>query len=178
MRLQGPTSSRRRAFTLVELLVVLGIIAVTTAVVTPNVGRGLRGMRVRQAALTLAAHIRYGQMLSVEKERPARVVLDSEGRGYRVELALNLLGVEFGPGPGVGREGVGLPEGVDIGRMDFSLTLDGRKNVLLFDPSGEWSAGTMELTDGERTFRVVVGGALGEVDTVEVAGEGAVTGGE
>jgi hypothetical protein len=60
--------------------------------------------------------------------------------------------------------------------MDFSLTADGRKDVLLFDPGGGWSAGTVDLTDGERTFRVVVGGSLGEVEVVDVSGDGAASG--
>ena len=160
-----------RAFTLVELLVVLAIIAIIAGVAAPNLRGSLKGMRVRQAALTLAEHVCYAQMLAVEKERPTRVVIDAEHRGYRVELADNLLGLDFQPAPGVSEGSISLPEGVDFEGIEFGLAPDGEKDILWFEPAGVWSTGRLRLTDGTRTFLVRIGKALGRVEVFDLHGQ-------
>lgn len=167
MRTTG--SSIARAFTLAELLVVLAIIAVVAGMVAPYVSGSLAGMRVRQAALTLAEHIRYAQALAVDRERAARLSIDQKASRYRVELARDLVGVHFATAPGVSGRFIGLPEGVRFDGVEFAFAPDGIENALLFQPQGQWSSGRLWLTDGTNTFLVRINNGLGQIDVVRLA---------
>jgi type II secretion system protein H len=70
-RPRGPSG-----FTLIELVVVLAIVAVATAVVLPAVGRGRETMQLRGEARRVAAVLREARLQAVSQRRPTRVVLD------------------------------------------------------------------------------------------------------
>ncbi len=167
--MQPAATGRARAFTLVELLVVVAIIAIVAGMVAPYASGSLAGMRVRQAALTLAEHIRYAQALAVDRERATRLSIDEKTPGYRLELAKDLVGVEFAAAPGVAGAFISLPERVRFDGVAFAFAPDGVENALLFFPQGQWSSGRLWLTDGTDTFLVRINNGLGRVDVLRLA---------
>ena len=163
-------SARRGAggLTLVELLVVLTIIAIAAGVVLPHAGGSMSSLRLRQAALTLAEHVRFAQALAVDRERPARLQIERAARRYRTELADNMLGLEFHPAPGIAGPAVSLPEKVEFQEIQFAFSPDGMEDTLLFDPLGQWTSGQMVLTDGTSRYLVRIRAGLGQVEVVRM----------
>lgn len=158
-----------KAFTLVELLVVLTIIAVVAGVVTPYARGSISGLRVRDAALTLAAHIRYAEALAIEKRKPTRILIDVEQATFRVQLANDLVGIAYSTAPGVTGPSIQLPEAIKFGHVDLGMAPDGLLNTLQFNPNGQWSTGQLSLTDGRETCTVKIREGLGRVDVVRLA---------
>ena len=150
---------------------VLAIIAVMTSVLVPNVRGSLKGMRVREAALTLAEHVRYAQILAVEQGRPVRVAIDRERRGYQVEVADDASGTTFHATAVLGEAFVGLAEGVEFESVEAGVAPDSGKDSLWFDPAGTWSSAKVRLTDGDRRFEVRVGGSLGRIEVIDPESE-------
>jgi prepilin-type N-terminal cleavage/methylation domain-containing protein len=85
----APAGRRARAFTLIEVLAVVAILALTAVLVTPNLA-ALRERRLRHAAERLAAELELARQRAVVTGIPHRVFFDLEGGVYRLEW----LGVE------------------------------------------------------------------------------------
>lgn len=79
--------SRRSAFTLIELLLVLVIIGVLTAVSVPSFVRSMKGNRLKTAARTVAAAGRYARSMAVLHQRPVAVTFQIDGHDLVVDLA-------------------------------------------------------------------------------------------
>jgi type II secretory pathway pseudopilin PulG len=71
-------------FTLVELTVALGVLAVITAVVVPMYVSKLPEMRLKAAARTLVGDLRYARSLAVANDRPYFVCFGGAG-AYQVD---------------------------------------------------------------------------------------------
>jgi len=60
---------KRRAFTLVEILLVMAILAVVSAVTVPSFVRSIRGNRLRTAGRTVVAVTRYARSMALLHQR-------------------------------------------------------------------------------------------------------------
>ncbi|HLE44613.1 MAG TPA: GspH/FimT family pseudopilin [Methylomirabilota bacterium] len=77
MRGQAPRGrSGPAGFTLIEIIVVLAILSVATALVLPAVGRGTEAVQVRSQAGRIAALLREARLQAVTQRRTTRVTLD------------------------------------------------------------------------------------------------------
>jgi prepilin-type N-terminal cleavage/methylation domain-containing protein len=72
----GGRRRRDRGFTLIELVVVLAVVAVATALVLPSVGRGTQALQLRAETKRIAALMREARLQAVSQHRAARVTLD------------------------------------------------------------------------------------------------------
>jgi general secretion pathway protein H len=73
---RGARPSGPRGFTLIEIVVVLAILAVATALVLPSVGRGTESLRLRSEAGRVAALLRQARLEAVSQRHATRVTLD------------------------------------------------------------------------------------------------------
>ncbi len=71
-RRRGPAAG----FTLLEIIVVLAILGVATALVLPAIGRGSETLRLRTEAGRVAALLREARLQAVSRQHPTRVTLD------------------------------------------------------------------------------------------------------
>ncbi len=147
---------------------VLAIVAVLAGLLAPNVGGSLKGARVREAALTLAEHVRYARMLAVEKGQPVCLAIDRTKPGYQVRTMEGASDRAGGGSQAAVTPAVSLTEGVKFERVDASESADGEQDVLWFDPLGAWSTGRIRLSDGNRRFEVRLGRSLGVIEVVDL----------
>jgi general secretion pathway protein H len=80
-RTRGPEGG----FTLLELLVVMGILALALVLVAPSLNRARLGLAVRSAAYELAAHLRSTRAAAQETNVERALTIDVEGHRYWAE---------------------------------------------------------------------------------------------
>lgn len=71
---------RSRGFTLIELSVVMLVLAVAVAVVTPSIGRGLDALRARTEVSGFTTFLRYARQQAVTRREAQEVRVDPHGR--------------------------------------------------------------------------------------------------
>jgi general secretion pathway protein H len=70
----------RRGFTLIEMAVVLLVLALAAAVVTPSIGRGLDAIRLRAEVAGVASFLRAARERAISQHRALEVGIDGDGR--------------------------------------------------------------------------------------------------
>ncbi len=162
-----------RAFTLVEVLVVLVIVGIAGAVVVPQMLKG--GQMGLQAAARIAiADILYAQNEAVARQTTRRVVFDAEANSYRLTDAQgDVLPVSWRTGGGNQTYIVDFDldnrfSGVTLENVSFA---DG--SVLEFDALGSpQTGGTIELSANGLRYRVTVAAFTGQVTIQQVNADG------
>ena len=164
-----------RGFTLLELIVTLAVLGLAVAVVTPAIGRGTEGLRVRAEVAGFAATLRHAREQAITTQRPYRVAVD----GDRHRLTVTTL-----PSPGdpptqrraTSRSLPGRPAGQpgdpsSEREVTETRTLSPRLLVeslqtsseVVFDSRGSASGGDFKLTSGDVVYRVTVDRLTGRV---------------
>lgn len=69
-----------RAFTLIEVAVVLFVLALATAVVVPGIGRGTEALKARAEVSGFSAFLRYAREQAITRRRTQEVRIDPEAR--------------------------------------------------------------------------------------------------
>lgn len=152
----SPAGKDNRGFTLLELLVVLLLLGLSSLIVLPAIDKGLRDREVRQSALEIAALARELRSKALRENSLQRLVFDPhensyqawDGRKIVLSQEIEIAGVEGGEPIGEGLtqflfypNGSLLAEGVKIsGREGFPVYL------LRFDPL----TGRVVVLRGER----------------------------
>ena len=96
--------TKRQGFTLIELIVVLGIIAVLGGTVM-GTARGMQRRTLQTASLTLQVDLRYAQRMALVEGRRWRVQFDQLNNRYTIRAM---------SGPPAETRTVYLPQGVEI----------------------------------------------------------------
>lgn len=78
------TAHRRAGFTILELIVVLGLIAIAAGFVAPSVGRMLGATTVSRSAAVVASTLREANTLAGRRRRPVRVSFDTTAKVIRM----------------------------------------------------------------------------------------------
>lgn len=73
-----------KGFTLIEILIVLGIIGLMLAVVTPMLGNVIDNSQVKSATRHLAAGLKTARLMAINSKEEATLVLDTENRTYTI----------------------------------------------------------------------------------------------
>ena len=125
-----PVGSDERGFTLLELILVLLLLGLSSLVVLPRIDKGLREREVRQSALALAAVARDLRGRALYEGVPQRLTLDLSQNSYRV----------------AGRQEVQLPSDVTFSAVEGGETLEGGARQFLFFPNGSTFGGEIGLS--------------------------------
>jgi general secretion pathway protein H len=120
-------------FSLLEMILVLVLLGISSLVVIPNVHRGMRAQTLRRTALELAAVARNLRSQALYDGIPQQLVLDSEENRYLVARQ---------------RE-VHLPPPVRFAEVEGGEALDSGSRRFLFFPNGSALPGRVRLSLGE-----------------------------
>jgi prepilin-type N-terminal cleavage/methylation domain-containing protein len=177
-------SHRRSAFTLIEILCVVVILGIASAIVIPQIG-SRDDLNVATAARAVMADLIYAQNLAIAKQKPYYVRF--YGQQYSVCDSNALVPVDHPLKPALnggkyivtfGDQASPVPSGVTPGLERVSLTTPDflGQTVLGFDEMGQpfsfdtstttattmTSAGTIELKSGTSTLTISVQPFTGE----------------
>ena len=163
--MRNPRQIRSRAFTLVELLVVVMILAIVAAVAVPYaVGTG--DFQAMSAARRIAGDLEYAQNAAITTQTPVTVTFDVSGESYSVTNASGLLThpitklsyvIDFDSEESFNQ--------LDLATVDFA----GAAAVEFDELGSPDNGGTVTLRAGPNTYQVSVAPATGKV-TVTHAG--------
>lgn len=70
--------NERRGFTLVEVVVVMAIVAITLSMAGPRIGAGIGRIELNQAAQTIRTYVKLGRLHAQRSDREQYVVLDRQ----------------------------------------------------------------------------------------------------
>jgi prepilin-type N-terminal cleavage/methylation domain-containing protein len=131
-----------RAFTLVELLITVGLIAVLSAVSLPTLVQSIQGYQVRSAAWQVAGDLRLARQQAVSTTRRHRLCFSNCGGpvpadGYLIQREQ---GSEWEMHSAVPPQSKGI-------RLTSNATIT-------FAETGEAAGGTITLESGTRSFQV------------------------
>lgn len=139
----------RHGFTLLELLVVMGLLALALTIVAPSLNRLRLGVAVRSAAYELAAHLRSARAAARETNKERVLTIDVEGRRYWAE------------GIVAPRQ---LPQSV---ALDLTVPASERVGAnaarVRFFPDGSTSGARVVLDDGRSSATIRVDWLTGDV---------------
>ncbi len=83
MHRRGPPTGRERGYTLIEILIVMGLVGVFMAIILPDFKRAIPQMKVDKAAFKMAADIRMAQQKAIAEMAMVRVQVEiSQNRYY------------------------------------------------------------------------------------------------
>ncbi len=75
-------SKSQTGFTLVELVVVLAITAILTAVAFWRIGPSVRRAKVNRSASTVAADLQYAQLVAARQRKPVVIIVSEPLKSY------------------------------------------------------------------------------------------------
>ncbi len=128
----------KRGFTLIEMLVVLAVSALISALVFPAVERALDQQRFRSEVHSLAASLNNGRALAIREGANARFVLNPGRR-------------EFGV--------LGQPQN----KMEEGIDISGSPTSLIFFGDGSSVGGSYVVTTKSRSVSLQVDAATGKI---------------
>ena len=156
-----------RAFSLLELLTVLAIMVVVTAIATPRFAESGLDYRLNSAARRVLADLGQAQAAARAASTARTVTFDQAGRSYSIASLRQLDGTSTGYTVNLASD----PFRIDTLSADFS----GAKSVT-FDGFGQpGSAGTITLTLRGRTRAIKVAAGSGGLTLDGVATDGGTT---
>lgn len=129
-----PVGKDERAFSLLELVLVLLLLGVSMLIVVPNISKGLDDRKVRGSALGLAAAARDLRSRALSDGMPQELVVNSLQNSYLV---------------GRMRE-IHLPADVKFIAVEGGESLDRDRKKFYFFPNGSALGGAIGLADDDQ----------------------------
>ncbi len=121
-------------FTLVELLLVLVLIAISMAAITPRIGESISGWQVRESSKNILAVIRLARQMAITMQEVMVFALDTDNTSFAVKsVSHSPVSVDISNNLLVPRQFLG--EGVKIVQLEGFDQL-GNERVIVFWPDG------------------------------------------
>lgn len=148
----GTLERHARGFTLLELVVVVGIVGLATALVAPRLGRGFEGIEFARAARSLMAQVRRARTEAIARREVRQLVI-----APREHLTWMEARADWAPESPIAAaetpppESMAMPAGIRVLPGDERASPTARV-VLTFFPGGESSGGRIliEARGGRR----------------------------
>ena len=151
LRVEG---GARRGFSLIELLIVIGIIGIIVATSIPSYVRYAEQTRLKAAAREVIGLLSLARQAAMSARQPRTVVLDEETHELRLDESSmgQLRGVKFPKNVAVSLERAGEDDSE-------------APNTMVFQPSGTLSgrSATVSLTSHGKTQSITVSGITGGI---------------
>ena len=163
------------AFTLVELLVVVAIIALTLGTVLPTLGGFFDGARGPDARNLMSAHLAGARNYAVaNKVTTALVFVDDDAGGTsrtlmflaEQETDINIIAPpDIGFKPVAGREATHLPDNIVVSANDISAgaAFPDRIVLMCFSPAGQLTVIAEGTDDDPLVDDIILPGSLGSI---------------
>lgn len=146
------SNARQPGFTLFEVLVVLAIIGLLTAMIAPVLFRGMAGTQARTIAYEVAAALRQARGEAVAENADVAVMFDLDRKAYAVERARARV----------------LPEGIGMELYAAAAEqLDAATGGIRFFPDGSATGGQVTIGDGLARYQVDVDWLTGRISVRE-----------
>ena len=143
----------QRAFTLLEVILVLVIAAIAYVAVLSLPSRGASAADLKAAARTLAAGLRHAQTMAMATRRDSALTIDVESREFTVA------------GDDAVRE---LPKQLELKLYTAqSEVTSERRGAIRFYPDGSSTGGRITVSSGQRKYLVDVDWLTGRVSIGE-----------
>lgn len=164
---------RNGAFTLVELTVVIVVIVIVAGLAAPQMLGAFGSAQLRDSARRLSTAARYARDFAATRRRACRIVFEADGSGWQLQMQTKpttdpALFEPMQTGPIKPSK---LPTNVKLARLDVATSeraLPGRNNrAIVFEPSGQADAAIIAITDGKRTWSLVISGLDGRATLVD-----------
>ena len=171
-----------KGFTLIELIIVLVIVSIMAAMVSPTISRSLASLQLKTAARKVAAALRYARTQAVAQAKDYQAVFSFDEREVTVSPAESE-GEESGEEKALPEEGgtqqsqeqekpkvYTLPEEVKF--LEFVAgeeEVNSGSTTITFRPNGSSDGGEVVLSDEaeKREYRIVVSFLTGAVEVKE-----------
>jgi general secretion pathway protein H len=144
---------RTRAFTLVELLVVLALLAVSLAVIVPNISGSLATAQAKSATRAVLSALRLARTRAIARQEETTVEFDLDARSYRIA-----------PDGRIRH----LPDHLELALVAAQSEQSGdRRAGITFFPDGSSTGGRVSLTTDARDYVVDVDWLTGVADVLD-----------
>jgi type II secretion system protein H len=147
-----------QGITLLELLVVIALISILSALVYPSFGNALSNLRLRGEARRLVSACRLAKWEAIAKRRPYRVVADLQKNQFMVADASEQVTKELDLSPGIRI----------FQAQKISENGPADANEFYFFPNGTAETGSITLRDDRgRNVRIAIDFLTGDAKIVE-----------
>jgi type II secretion system protein H len=166
----GIPAARQSGFTLIELVIVLLIITLSAALVTPSLSRFSKSIGLKAAAKKVSAILRYYRREALHKGAVYQVLFDSEAREVKVqEIESEEITEEEKNEKKPFTKSYILPEGIQIKEVESPTPqFPSDLPAIEFYPNGGSNGGTILLdTPGRKGFKINVNFLTGTVKIEE-----------
>ena len=144
-----------RGYSLIELVVVLAVLAVATALVAPAVGRTAEDVRTRADVAGVAAFLRAAREQAITRQQALEVVLDQGAHALVIRRA--------------GRDGAGPVQASRVVSPRLRIGGDAAARRVVFLPHGMSSGARFAIeAPGPRAYVIAVDALTGRVSTRRV----------
>lgn len=151
------------AFTLLELMIVLVIIAAMVTVAVPYATRSNKSLKMKQECLSMAEAIKYVADLAMDTKKPTRITINPKTNSYLLEIATGINNQSFKPIEGFGGSIRYFGQSVRIIDMT-GFSIEGKERCLVFEPTRPWPNATISLSSDDAIKTIKIRGKQVEIE--------------